>query len=88
MQASSGAIKHVHISASELHMLDTLANTLLLQSHLAPSMIDACELLRVHGFAKLRNVTEFGKQSVLAFDITDEGMNYLIRQYKHKGAHV
>lgn len=85
---SSSRMPLVHLASSELYVLDTLANTLLLQDNLSSSAMNACELLRTHGFARVRNVTKHGQPSVLAFDITDEGKTYLIRQYKNRGAHV
>jgi hypothetical protein len=85
---SSSRMQLVYLSASELHILDTLAGTLLMQTDLPASMMDACGLLRTHGFARVRNVTKHGQPSMLAFDITDEGKTYLIRQYKNRGAHV
>ena len=85
---SSSRMQLVYLSSSELHVLDMLANTLLMQTDLPASMVDACGLLRTHGFARLRNITKHGHASTLAFDITDEGQTYLIRQYKNRGAHV
>jgi len=85
---SSGRFLHVQLSTTELHALELLASSILLSIRLPQSMHDACELLRTHGFARLRFVKEHGQPAVQAYDITDEGQTYLIRIYKNRGAHV
>ena len=88
MSISSNRMKHLTLHASELAVLDMLANTLLLHVDLPASIEDVCIVLQTHGFVRARNVTKHGQTSVLAWDITDEGQTYLIRQYKNRGAHV
>lgn len=89
-RTSSNSYAAAQLSSAELYMLEKLSISMILHDSrvaLGGADHDVLLLLQSHSFASQRTLsTQQGDR--IAWDITTEGLRYLVRQYRKRGGHV